>query len=194
MSITQEENSFLLTHSYSPQTAGLFMRTTPLRLRSGVLARWTKSLRIREYQEQPRIMKMPPRAGLPLAVIAVWGKVGLEPLDSDAVRQAAVGINLKKGILVDFQNDFKASARNGLPVYHLTGSAGYVWIATVGPNGTGTLRFLTIGPSAIITTASITEPTPPSPGQQGGIEAQIAQLQDALTAAQQRAAQLETEK
>jgi hypothetical protein len=75
---------------------------------------------------------MPAREGLPLGTIAVWGNVTLEPLDEDSLQRLAVTGEAHKGYLVDFENNFSVSAKHGLPVYHLSGGTGYVWIATFG--------------------------------------------------------------
>src|SRR6266545_2528042 len=40
----------------------------------------------RKFGDSPRIMKMPHRNGLPDGVIAVWGKVTLEPLDQESIK------------------------------------------------------------------------------------------------------------
>jgi len=44
----------------------------------------------RRIGESPRIMKMPHRSGLPDGLIAVWGKVTLEPLDQESIKILAV--------------------------------------------------------------------------------------------------------
>ena len=62
--------------------------------------------------------------GLPEGVIAIWGKVVLEPLDAERLSQLARGETLKKGFSVDYLNDFSLSAKSDLPVYRLGGSAG----------------------------------------------------------------------
>src|SRR5262245_48721966 len=43
----------------------------------------------RKIGESPRIMKMPQRSGLPDGLIAVWGKITLEPLDKESICYAA---------------------------------------------------------------------------------------------------------
>jgi hypothetical protein len=150
-SVEQEVNSLPLRRSSSPPTAGLTTANhsiAPAFWNPGELQGDINKL-IKTYGEPAIILNMPSHPGLPQGVIAVWGKVNLEALDGESLGQLVAGADLKKGILVDFQNNFTLSAKNGLPVYRLSGSAGYIWIATVTPNSTGTLRFLTIDASAL---------------------------------------------
>jgi hypothetical protein len=82
----------------------------------------------RKVGEQPRIFRMPSRPGLPDAMIAVWGKVELEPLDNDSRQILAADKSVKRGILVDYLGNYTRSARENLPLYRITGGAGFVWI------------------------------------------------------------------
>jgi serine protease Do len=100
----------------------------------------------RKAGEQPRIYRMPSRPGLPDAMIAVWGKVELEPLDNDSRQILAADKSVKRGILVDYLGNYTRSARENLPLYRITGGAGFVWIAS-NKNGRGILRILAISPS-----------------------------------------------
>jgi hypothetical protein len=104
---------------------------------------------IRHFGVPPRILEMPEHDDLPRGIIATWGNVVLEPLDKASLKILASGANLSTGLLADFQNDYAVSAKNGLPVYRVTGGAGYIWVATVGENARGTLRFFAIDPSAL---------------------------------------------
>ena len=60
---------------------------------------------IRRYSgkigELPRIVKMPHRSGFPEGLIAVWGKITLEPLDQESIKVLADGKSPKKGLLID---------------------------------------------------------------------------------------------
>jgi flagellar biosynthesis GTPase FlhF len=105
---------------------------------------------IRHFGVPPRILDMPEHNDLPKGIIASWGNVVLEPLDKASLKILASGASLNTGILADFQNDYAVSAKNGLPVYRVTGGSGYVWVATVGENAKGTLRFFAIDPSALV--------------------------------------------
>jgi len=103
--------------------------------------------------------RMPPRQGLPNAIIAVWGKLQLEPLDTNDVATVATG-GATKGLLVSFLGDVQRSAKVGVPVYRLKGGPGYVWAATFNSNGRGVLRFLTADPSQIYDSLVVTNPDP----------------------------------
>jgi hypothetical protein len=104
----------------------------------------------REIGEQPRIVTMPSRPGLPHGILAAWGQVVLEPLDNESLRSIAAGRRpAAKGYLIDFIGDFARSAKEGLPVYRLGGGAGFVWAASYDRNGRGTLRFAAVDASAI---------------------------------------------
>jgi hypothetical protein len=65
---------------------------------------------------------------------------------------------VRAGILIDHIGNFQRSASTGLPVYRVTGGAGYVWAASWDQAGRGTLRFLTI-------VASRLAPSSPNAGQ-----------------------------
>ena len=100
--------------------------------------------------ETPRITKMPYRAGFPNGILASWGKVELEPLDNDSIKALAEGRRpITKGYFVDFIGNFARSAKEGLPVYRLSGGAGFIWVASYSRKGRGTLRFLAVDASAI---------------------------------------------
>jgi hypothetical protein len=113
--------------------------------------------------EQPRVIKGPSRSGLPDTTIAIWGKVILEPLDNESRKAIAAGRSVKRGILIDTIGDYTRSAREQLPMYRLTGGAGFVWVAS-NKDRRGTLRSLAIDPSAFYD--SISQPSSTAPPQQ----------------------------
>ena len=101
----------------------------------------------RKLGERPKILQMPSRLPLSDAIIAVWGKVVLEPLDNESRKVLGEGrIVAKKGIFIDFIGNYVRSVREGLPLYRITGGAGFVWAGSK-KDGQGTLRFLAINPS-----------------------------------------------
>ena len=83
---------------------------------------------------------MPHRSGLPDGVIAVWGKITLEPLDQESINTLANGKNPRKGFLIDYLRDFTRSAKQGLPIYRIDGGPGFIWAASFDRKGRGTLR------------------------------------------------------
>jgi clan AA aspartic protease (TIGR02281 family) len=107
-----------------------------------------------EFGENPRTFEMPQREGLPNAVIAVWGKIQLEPLDSNDVSVVASG-GPHKGLLVSFLGDLQKSARAEVPIYRLAGGAGYLWAATFDEDGRGVLQSLAIDASQIGSPAAV---------------------------------------
>src|SRR6476659_5750034 len=98
----------------------------------------------RELGESARILKAPHRSGLPHGVIAVWGKITLEPLDQDSIKLLAGGKNPRKGFLIDYLRDFTRSAKEGLPIYRIVGGPGLIWAASSDQKGRGTLRLAAV--------------------------------------------------
>jgi hypothetical protein len=121
----------------------------------------------RKFGDSPRIMKMPHRSGLPDGVIAVWGRVTLEPLDQESIKTLADGKNPKKGFLIDYLRNFTRSAKEGLPIYRIDGGRGFIWAASFDQKGRGTLRLAAVDVSgfssspAPIAPAAIPEFSPP---------------------------------
>src|SRR5437016_12128595 len=94
-------------------------------------------------------MKMPQRGSLPDGLIAVWGKIMLEPLDQESIKILADGKGPKKGLLVDFLGNFARSAKEGLPIYRISGGAGFLWAASFDQAGRGTLRVAAVDTSGL---------------------------------------------
>jgi uncharacterized protein YecT (DUF1311 family) len=115
---------------------------------------------------EPRYITPPVAVG-PRTLMATWGDVSLQPLDRARLADLAAGRDVRAGILVDHIGNFQRSASIGLPVYRVTGGAGYVWAASWDPAGRGTLRFLTIDPTKLLPGASVGAPdmaaTPATP-------------------------------
>jgi ribosomal protein L9 len=105
-------------------------------------------LNIQQYSrnlgESARILKMPHRSGLPDGLIAVWGKITLEPLDQESINILANGKNPRKGFLIDYLRDFTRSAKQGLPIYRIDGGPGFIWAASFDQKGRGTLRLAAV--------------------------------------------------
>ena len=122
----------------------------------------------RKIGESPRIIKMPHRGGLPDGLIAVWGKITLEPLDQQSMKILADGKGPRKGLLIDFLGNFARSAKEGLPIYHIDGGPGFIWAASFDQKERGTLRLAAVELSGFSSFSSApvlvqaTAQTPPS--------------------------------
>ena len=101
---------------------------------------------------------MPTRDELPNAVIATWGKIVLEPVDGASQKILAAGKNPKIGALIDFLGNYELSTKNDLPVYRVSGGAGFIWAASWDSDGRGNLRMLAINPSELPTPANLNPP------------------------------------
>ena len=98
----------------------------------------------RKLGESARILKMPHRSSLPDGVIAVWGKITLEPLDQESIKTLADGKNPRKGFLIDYLRDFTRSAKQGLPIFRINGGPGFIWAASFDQKERGTLRLAAV--------------------------------------------------
>jgi hypothetical protein len=109
----------------------------------------------RKIGESPRITRMPHRADFPTGILASWGKVELEPLDEDSIKTIAEGRPpTTKEYFIDFIGDFNRSAKEGLPIYRVSGGPGFVWIASFNQKGRGTLRLSAVDASALAPTTT----------------------------------------
>jgi hypothetical protein len=135
---------------------------------------------IRQYSnklgEKAQIKKLPRQRGVPEGTLATWGKVVLEPLDNDSIKTLAEGRSPKKGYLIDFIGNFARSAKEGLPIYRISGGAGFLWVASFDPIGRGILRFAAVDPSA-------SRATTPSKETRSG-EAEVRRVEAQPTAAE----------
>lgn len=100
------------------------------------------------FGETPRTFEMPKRDGLPDAIIAIWGKIRLEPLDTSDMSAVASG-GPHTGLLVSFIGDLPRSAKAQVPIYRMAGGPGYLWAASFDREGRGVLQLLAIDASQI---------------------------------------------
>ena len=101
----------------------------------------------RKFGGLPQITRMPHRSRTFDAIMATWGKVELQPLDSDGVKLLAEGKSPKKGLLIDFLGNFARSAQEGLPIYRIIGGAGFVRVSSFDQQGRGTVRVAVVDAS-----------------------------------------------
>ena len=98
--------------------------------------------------EAPRTkIRMPHRPGLD-GILASWGNAVLEPLDTENRKAFAEGRRLGKGYYIDFIGNFDRSAKEGFPLYRISGGAGFIWAASFDQKGRGTLRLVAVDTSA----------------------------------------------
>lgn len=97
--------------------------------------------------------------GVPSGLIASWGAVSLQPLDPAWRAALAAGTDDKPGILMDTIGSPQRSAQLGLPIYRLSGGAGYVWSASWNGRGRGALRILAIDASRLPGAAADAKPS-----------------------------------
>jgi hypothetical protein len=76
------------------------------------------------------------------------GKDVLEPLDAENRKAFAEGRRLTKGYYIDFIGNFDRSAKEGFPLYRITGGPGFIWVASFDQKGRGTLRIVAVDASA----------------------------------------------
>jgi hypothetical protein len=113
----------------------------------------------RTFGEQPRSIAMPQHTPVLTGVIAYWGDVVLDPLNASEAAALASG-HRPGGILVDFTGDFQESIRQRLPIYRVTGGAGFVWAESHDSDGRGRLRFFAIDPPSL-SAPGAAKPYPP---------------------------------
>jgi hypothetical protein len=116
-----------------------------------------------KFGERARVMRLPLREGIPSAVIAQWGKIELEQLDDDTVAALAGKDAKLPPLLVDYLGNVRRSAELRLPVFRLSGGAGYLWSASTDGSGRGHLRLVAVDASALGTGPSTTSPSRPQP-------------------------------
>jgi hypothetical protein len=98
--------------------------------------------------ESPRTkVRMPHRSGLD-GILASWGNIVLEPLGTENRKAFAEGRRLGKGYYIDFIGNFDRSAKEGFPLYRISGGAGFIWAASFDQKGRGTLRLVAVDTSA----------------------------------------------
>jgi hypothetical protein len=119
------------------------------------------------YRQQPKVLMMPPKAGLPSGVIVSWGDVVLQPLDATSIQLLAAGKSPAKGYLIDFLGDLNRSAQQGSPIYLLTGGAGMLWNATYDASGRGSLRLAFIDASQFMPSSSSAQVVTQAPAPAG---------------------------
>ncbi|TXN29128.1 hypothetical protein [Methylobacterium sp. WL19] len=81
--------------------------------------------------------------------------------------------------MIDYLGDFRRSARLGQPVYRITGGPGYIWAASFGSDGRGTLRLTAADLSGL---GSVTPPSDALTTKVGAPAAIVRPVPSAVTA------------
>jgi tetratricopeptide (TPR) repeat protein len=116
----------------------------------------------REINQRPAMVKLlPERQGLPTSLVALWGEIKLEELKSEAIAIVAAGNSPKVGVLVDTLGDLQRSAKEGLPVYRITGGPGYLYSASFDRNGHGHRHYVAANASQLLPAEASRADTPP---------------------------------
>ena len=89
------------------------------------------------------------RIGTTQGVIATWGDATLIPLDGNAMDDLRNNRPIHQGLLFDFLNNERRSAREGFQVYAIRGGGGYLWGASFDSDGRGMLRMSVVDMNAI---------------------------------------------
>lgn len=92
-----------------------------------------------------------------------FGVIGV--LDSNSRGQLAIGKSPRQGILIDYIEDFEQSARQGLPLFRISGGEGFVWVASFDQSGRGRLRFFAIDVPTINSLTDHSGPPATGPSQ-----------------------------
>jgi hypothetical protein len=99
----------------------------------------------RQLGEPPVTLNwIPPQRGQPMAVIAVWGQVKLDPLPDQAQDLVSNGEDPRLGMLVDPLGDPTRSAKLNLTVYRALGGAGFVFSASFDAAGRGHRQYMAL--------------------------------------------------
>jgi hypothetical protein len=106
-----------------------------------------------------RITRLPRDEDHPITVIAVWGSLQLEELDSESRSALETGMLPQQILVVDHLGDLPRSLQLGLPIYRLKGGTGYLWSAS-NRNGRGHLRFFAIDVAALAGSADAVSSAP----------------------------------
>ena len=84
----------------------------------------------------------------------------LLPLEPERRAALASGTDDQPGILIDHIGNVQRSAQQGLPIYRVSGSAGYVWSASWNGRGRGTLRMAAVDASRLPGAPDVAKPAP----------------------------------
>jgi hypothetical protein len=121
-----------LIHSSDDVAIYIKVDAAPVVLSKTVIEREIPALS-RKINEAPgKIIWLPADNNAIIAVIAVWGQLGLEEVNWDERDDLRDGKGYH-GVLIDYVGDLQFSVEHGLPIYRITGGSGYVYSAVFDP-------------------------------------------------------------
>jgi len=103
----------------------------------------------RKFRLSPRLHPIVRRPGSPPAAMASWGGLVFTPLEQDRRDLILQGQPARAGVLVAQTPTFSESARENLPIYRLSGNAGFAYVAGYDDRGQGSLRYFAMDPSRL---------------------------------------------
>jgi hypothetical protein len=143
---SSSEATYSLLHSVDGKIVYINRYQAPIFFARSEAERDVKSYS-KKFGESARTIRMPTRLGID-GILASWGKTVLEPLDEENRKAFAEGRRLSKGYYIDFIGNFDRSAKEGFPLYRISGGAGFIFAASFDQKGRGTLRLVAVDASA----------------------------------------------
>ena len=125
---SSSEATYSLLHSVDGKIVYINRYQAPIFFARNEAERDVKSYS-KKFGESARTIRMPTRLGID-GILASWGKTVLEPLDEENRKAFAEGRRLSKGYYSDFIGNFDRSAKEGFPLYRISGGAGFVFAAS----------------------------------------------------------------
>ena len=140
----------IVTFLHSPENAAIYINqeVTPAFFLPDDVDREIRRLSA-HFGQEARVLYGEPRPGAEHSVVAVWGYTTLTPLDEGTMDALRRGDTISAGLLVDYLGSATRSARAGLPVFHMSDGAGFVWSANFDEAGKGSLRITAVNPGAL---------------------------------------------
>jgi tetratricopeptide (TPR) repeat protein len=129
-------------HNESGVTVLLKVKVAPVRISKNEIQKEIVELS-RELGGRPvAIDWVDGNADQPPSVIARWGQIKLESVDSDASDAVQSGKYPSIDVLVDTLGDVQRSVQSGLQVYRILGGTGFVYSASFDKNGRGHRQYI----------------------------------------------------
>lgn len=146
--------NYSVAHNREGRVSYINLAFDPAFFNSGEVRR--EILRLNQkFRQNAAVLNFQRQGRLPAAVIASWGDVRFEEIDQNSRMMLAGGLSPNVGILIDYIGQLRQSARLSLPIFRITGGAGYIWSASYDANGVGHLRLTAINADQLYSTPQI---------------------------------------